>query len=31
MLKRLIGITKKEFTELIKDKLYLTFVFVVPV
>lgn len=30
MFKRLLGIVKKEFTELIKDKLYLTFVFVVP-
>uniref|UniRef100_A0A7V6CDX0 ABC transporter permease n=1 Tax=Thermodesulfobacterium geofontis TaxID=1295609 RepID=A0A7V6CDX0_9BACT len=30
MFKRLLGIVKKEFIELIRDKLYLTFVFVVP-
>ncbi|AEH22544.1 ABC-2 type transporter [Thermodesulfobacterium geofontis OPF15] len=30
MFKRLLGIVKKEFKELIKDKLYLTFVFVIP-
>ncbi|QER41235.1 ABC transporter permease [Thermodesulfobacterium sp. TA1] len=31
MFKRCIGIAKKEFIELIKDKLYLTFVFIVPI
>lgn len=30
-LKRFLGVTKKEFTELLRDRLYLIFIFVVPV
>jgi hypothetical protein len=30
MLTRFLGIVKKEFSELIKDRLYLTFVFFCP-
>ncbi len=31
MFKRLLGIAKKEFSELLRDRLYLLFIVVVPV